>query len=84
MTISFNWLKEYFHTDKPAEEIAEILTAIGLEVEGIERHEWLGAAAGRRKDLLGAENAAKPNDGDTVTTGDYRSGAGEPPLRLSR
>ncbi|MBD99510.1 MAG: phenylalanine--tRNA ligase subunit beta [Verrucomicrobia bacterium] len=36
MKISLNWLKEYITIDKPDEEIAEILTDIGLEVEGIE------------------------------------------------
>ena len=34
MNISYNWLKRYIETDLPAERIAEILTDIGLEVEG--------------------------------------------------
>lgn len=34
MKISLNWLKDYISLDKPVEEIAEILTDIGLEVEG--------------------------------------------------
>jgi len=36
MKISLNWLKEYIDIDKSVENIAEILTDIGLEVEGIE------------------------------------------------
>ena len=39
MNISYNWLKRYIATDLPAEKIAEILTDIGLEVEGFEKIE---------------------------------------------
>ena len=39
MKISFNWLKEYIDTDKSAQEVADILTNIGLEVEGIEHYQ---------------------------------------------
>ena len=37
MNISYNWLKRYLPTDLSAEEIARILTDIGLEVEGFEK-----------------------------------------------
>ncbi|MBQ4279762.1 MAG: phenylalanine--tRNA ligase subunit beta [Rikenellaceae bacterium] len=36
MNISYNWLKQYIHTDLGPDQIARILTDIGLEVEGIE------------------------------------------------
>ena len=36
MKISLNWLKEYIATTLPPDELAEILTNIGLEVEGME------------------------------------------------
>ena len=36
MKISLNWLKEYVHTDLPPSTIIELLTNIGLEVEGTE------------------------------------------------
>jgi phenylalanyl-tRNA synthetase beta chain len=36
MKISYNWLKEYLHINLPAEEVADLLTNCGLEVEGIE------------------------------------------------
>lgn len=39
MKISFNWLKEYLKTDKSVEQISEILTDIGLEVEGLAHYE---------------------------------------------
>lgn len=39
MKISYNWLSQYIKVDKPVSEIEEILTDIGLEVEGSEIHE---------------------------------------------
>lgn len=36
MKISYNWLKEYIDVDLPAQEVAEMLTFCGLEVESIE------------------------------------------------
>ena len=41
MNISYNWLKCYLPTDLSAEEIARILTDIGLEVEGFEKIETI-------------------------------------------
>ena len=47
MNISYNWLKRYIDTDLPAEKVAEILTDIGLEVEGFEKIETVkGGLAG--------------------------------------
>lgn len=37
MKISYNWLKQFIHTDKTPEEIAHILTSTGLEVESLEK-----------------------------------------------
>jgi phenylalanyl-tRNA synthetase beta chain len=36
MKISYNWLKEYIDIDMPPAELGDILTNIGLEVEGME------------------------------------------------
>jgi len=36
MNISFNWLKEFLNIDIDIEEVSNILTDIGLEVEGID------------------------------------------------
>lgn len=36
MKISYNWLKQYIEVDLPPEQVSDILTNIGLEVEGIE------------------------------------------------
>ncbi|WP_088341306.1 phenylalanine--tRNA ligase subunit beta [Robiginitalea sediminis] len=35
MKISYNWLKQFLELDWPAEQTAELLTDLGLEVEGI-------------------------------------------------
>lgn len=39
MKISYNWIKDFLKVDLPAERTAEILTDLGLEVEGIETFE---------------------------------------------
>ena len=39
MNVSYNWLKKYVTVDLPAEEMAHILTDIGLEVETFEKIE---------------------------------------------
>lgn len=39
MKISLNWLQDYIESDLSTEEIAELLTSIGLEVESIAHYE---------------------------------------------
>ncbi len=39
MKVSYNWLKDYLDIDLPWEKVSEILTDIGLEVEGEEQTE---------------------------------------------
>lgn len=39
MKISYNWLKTYIDIDVPVDELADLLTDIGLEVEGIDSYE---------------------------------------------
>ncbi|MFD1316943.1 phenylalanine--tRNA ligase subunit beta [Namhaeicola litoreus] len=39
MKISYNWLQQFLKIDLEAEQVAEILTDLGLEVEGIEKFE---------------------------------------------
>lgn len=41
MTISYNWLSEYLPVEVSAGRLAQILTSIGLEVEGTESYEEL-------------------------------------------
>jgi phenylalanyl-tRNA synthetase beta chain len=47
MTISYNWLMDYFQQPIPHDKLSTILNAIGLEVEGYERYEEIkGGLAG--------------------------------------
>lgn len=39
MKVSLNWLKQYISVDLSTEEIADILTNLGLEIEGISTYE---------------------------------------------
>ena len=39
MKVSYNWLKDYLDIDKPVDEVSEILTNLGLEVEKVEDFE---------------------------------------------
>ena len=41
MNTSLNWLKNYVNLDLPTDEISDILTTIGLEVEGLEEVEHI-------------------------------------------
>ena len=49
MKISFNWLKEYINITDSPEQVSEILTATGLEVEVLEKIE---AIKGGLSDLV--------------------------------
>ena len=39
MNISFNWLSEFLKLDLKIDEVSNILTDIGLEVEGIKDYQ---------------------------------------------
>ena len=74
MNISYNWLKEYVRTDLNPEEVAVILTDIGLEVEGIESFQSVkggleGVVIGKVKTSEKHPNADKL----TITTVDIGS-----------
>lgn len=38
MKISYNWIKQFLKIELPPEEVSEILTDLGLEVEGLNRY----------------------------------------------
>ncbi|MEQ8908059.1 MAG: phenylalanine--tRNA ligase subunit beta [Vicingaceae bacterium] len=59
MKISYNWLKEYLELDLPVEEVAEILTDIGLEVEGLEKFE--SVKGGLEGIVIGEVLSVKPH-----------------------
>jgi len=76
MKISYNWLKTYLDIDYPADEVAEMLTGLGLEVEGMDAFESIpgsleGIVIGK---VLTCEK--HPNaDKLSLTTVDIGSGA---------
>lgn len=76
MKISYNWLKKYIPSDLSAEKAAEILTAIGLEVEAFEKIETIkGGLVGL---VIGEVlTCEKHPDADklNITTVDYGEGA---------
>ncbi len=64
MKISYNWLKDYIEIQETPEEIGEILTQTGLEVEGIEKVEKIpgglkGLVVGEIKSCIPHPNADK-------------------------
>ena len=64
MKISYNWLKDFIHIRESPEEIAEILTQTGLEVEGLEKVEKIkggleGLVIGEIKECKKHPNADK-------------------------
>jgi phenylalanyl-tRNA synthetase beta chain len=77
MKISYNWLKQFLQIDWEAEKAGELLTDLGLEVEGIETKESIkgslaGVVVGEVKTCIQHPNA----DRLKVTTVDL--GNGEP------
>ena len=41
MNVSYSWLKKYINVNKTAQEVADDLTSIGLEVDGVEEVETI-------------------------------------------
>ena len=39
MKISYNWIKQFLEIDLPSEQVSEILTDLGLEVESVKTYE---------------------------------------------
>jgi phenylalanyl-tRNA synthetase beta chain len=76
MRLSLNWIKRYLHTDLAPEKIAEILTTIGLEVEGIETVE---AIKGGLKGVVTGhvKSCEKHPDADKLSVTIVDAGTGE-------
>ncbi len=77
MKISYNWLKEFLNIDLDVEKVSDILTDLGLEVEGIETFE---SVKGSLKGVVVGEVLSCEQHGNAdrlkVTTVDI--GNGEP------
>lgn len=66
MKISYNWLKEYIETDLSPEEVADILTNTGLEVETMEEFE--SVKGGLRGLVVGKVKTCEPHpDADRLS-----------------
>src|SRR5436190_6595431 len=77
MLISYEWLKQFISTDKPAEEIGALLTGAGLEVEGIEQYDRI---KGGLQGLVIGEvlTCEKHPDADKLSVTTVNIGAAEP------
>lgn len=81
MKISLNWLKEYLDIGLSPEEVSEILTGIGLEVEGMEQVETIkggleGVVVGKVLECSRHPNA------DRLSLTKVDIGNGEGPLQI--
>ncbi len=77
MKISYNWLKTFLNTELPAEEVAEILTHCGLEVESIE---YKSALKGGLKGIVVGEVISKEKhpDADRLSLTKVNTGKTQP------
>jgi phenylalanyl-tRNA synthetase beta chain len=77
MKISYNWLKEYISDLPSPEETSEILTSIGLEVEGLEKFE--SVKGGMEGVVIGKVLSCKKHpDADKLSVTKVDTGTGEP------
>jgi phenylalanyl-tRNA synthetase beta chain len=80
MKISYNWIKDYLNIDLDPHKVAEILTGIGLEIEGTE--EWESVKGGLAGVVIGEVLTCKKHpDADKLSVTTVNIGSGEP-LRI--
>ena len=77
MQISYNWLKRYIDIDFKPEMLGEMLTDLGLEVEGVEAYEKI---PGNLEGLIVGEvmSVAKHPNADKLTLTEVDINNGEP------
>jgi phenylalanyl-tRNA synthetase beta chain len=77
MKISYNWVKDYLKIDIDPHKVAEILTGIGLEIEGTE--EWCSVTGGLEGIVIGEVlTSQKHPDADKLTVNTVNVGSGQP------
>lgn len=77
MKISYNWLKEYLDFTVSPEELSEMLTSLGLEVEDVE--EWESVPGGLRGVIIGKVlTCFRHPDADKLTVTTVDVGSSEP------
>ncbi len=81
MTLSYNWLLEYLPQPLPVDELSRILTAIGLEVEGVET---VGGVKGGLEGLrIGQVLTCEPHpNADKLKLTTVSLGEGTEPLQI--
>src|SRR5512133_3644306 len=77
MKISYNWIKDYLKIDIEPVKIAEILTGIGLEIEGMD--DWVSVRGGLEGVVIGEVlTCSKHPDADKLSVTTVDVGSGEP------
>lgn len=77
MKISYNWIKDYLNIDLDPHKVAEILTGIGLEIEGMD--EWSSVKGGLEGIVIGEVlSSAKHPDADKLSVNSVNVGSGKP------
>ena len=80
MKISYNWIKDYLKIDLEPLKVAEILTGIGLEIEGMD--EWVSVKGGLEGVVIGEVLTCKKHpDADKLSVTTVDIGA-EQPLQI--
>jgi len=81
MRISYNWLKQFIKTELKSEEIANILTDLGLEVESVYKYESL--KGGLQGVVVGQViNCEKHPDADKLKITTVDLGNGNAPVQI--
>jgi phenylalanyl-tRNA synthetase beta chain len=77
MKISYNWIKDYLKIDLEPPKVAEILTGIGLEIEGMD--EWVSVKGGLEGVIIGEVLTCKKHpDADKLSVTTVDIGASQP------
>ena len=77
MKISYNWIKDYLKLDIDPHKLSEILTGIGLEIEGVE--EWESVRGGMKGVVIGEVLTCKKHpDADKLSVTTVNIGLPEP------
>jgi phenylalanyl-tRNA synthetase beta chain len=77
MKISYNWIKDYLNIDLEPARVAEILTGIGLEIEGMD--EWVSVKGGLAGVVIGEVLTCKKHpDADKLSVTTVDIGGSEP------
>jgi phenylalanyl-tRNA synthetase beta chain len=77
MKISYNWIKDYLKIDLEPAKVAEILTSIGLEIEGMD--EWVSVKGGLEGIVIGEVLTCKKHpDADKLSVTTVDIGASQP------